>query len=91
MAGEPEPESDQNAERDPFDEPRFSRARTLDHEVRRLPTSQLELKRQQRLQTVSEELQTRQTNASERNATWARWAALLALLAILVAVLQQVR
>lgn len=84
QAQRPDPQSP-----DSKDEPQFSRARTLDHEVRRLPDSQLERKRQRKYQTLSEELQARQAHASERNATWAKWAALVALVAVLVAVLQQ--
>jgi hypothetical protein len=88
MATEP-PQAKVEQAGSPDDVPRFSRARTLDHEVRRLPDSSLERRRKFKLRTINEELAVRQTRAGERSAHWARWAAVLALVGLLVAVAQQ--
>jgi hypothetical protein len=87
---ESDPKGEVARSSDDFEVPQFSRARTLDHEVRKLPESTLERRRKKKLLTISEELQARQAKASERNAVWARWAALLALVGLVIAVIQQV-
>jgi hypothetical protein len=64
--------------------PSFSRARTLDHEVKRLSEPAAVRRLHKRQQTLNEELHERQTRAAERSSRWGLWALLVALSALAV-------
>jgi hypothetical protein len=70
---------------------RLSKARTLDHEVKRLPDSALERRRQKRMLTVNEELQRQQVEADKLVSRWTVISGVIALAALGVAAWPYVR